>query len=503
MHIEQKDYEHLHHLSREIRVLRGIASLLDWDHETYMPADAVGIRAEQVKVLSGIIHKKEVSKEFANALSKLINLKTGRVLARRLTPAQGTALKEWRRDYLRENSLPKRFVEEFTQLTSQATHVWRHARQHNSFQQFAPFLEKIVAMSRKKADLIGYKEHPYDALLDLYEPNTTTNQIKVLFSHLRKSITGLLKKILATQKVDDSFLFGNFDREQQLNFAKLILKAMDYDMSKGRLDISAHPFSSSCHPTDSRITTKIHPTALMSNISAVMHEAGHSLYEMGLPVDGYGSPLGESVSLGMHESQSRWWETLIGHNRSFWQHFLPVLKKHFPQQLENVSLDKFHRAINKVTPSLIRIEADEVTYSLHVILRFEMEKALIEGSLAVRDVPEAWNGLMQELLGLTPTTNSEGCLQDIHWSMGGFGYFPTYTLGNLYASHLFLGFAQAHPDWEERLTKGDLGFIKYWLHQHVYQYGRQYSSQELVQKASGKPFSADAFTTYLTRKYSK
>lgn len=501
MNQSEKDYKNLHQLSKRTRILSGITSLLDWDQETYMPKDAAAIRASQVELLAGIIHEQKTGKKFTNALSKLVNIKTGKIIGKGLPPEREAALREWRRDYLKETALPKRFVEEWAQLTSKAVLAWREAKNNNTFQRFVPFLDKIVSMARKKADYLGYKDHPYDALLNEYEPEATTKEIGVQFAELRKSIVALLKKITKAKQIDDRFLFGKFPEEKQLKFGKMLLKDMGYDMAKGRLDISSHPFSSSSHPTDSRITTRIHPTSLMSNLSVVLHEGGHSLYEMGLPIEHYGSPLCEAVSLGMHESQSRWWETRIGQSKPFWTYYFPLLQKEFKGGLEKVSLDNFYRAINKVEPSLIRVEADEVTYSLHVILRFELEKALIDGSLSIREIPEAWNAKMQELLGITPKNNAEGCLQDIHWSMGGFGYFPTYTLGNLYASHLFEAFEKGHQDWKKRVASGELLFIKEWLQLAVYQHGRRYKSKELLKNISHKTFSGDAFINYLTNKY--
>lgn len=498
---EQKDYSNLHEISRTTRILEGITAVLDWDHETYMPADGATIRGEQFKVLAGVIHQKKVSPTFANALNKLIDVKTGKIKAKKLLDMQKAALQEWLRDYKIAKALPKKFVEDFAQLISQSMCVWRHAREQDAFHQFAPFLERIIEMNRKKADYLGYQDHPYDALLDLYEPHLTTKDVKLLFGNLRKTITPLLKKILSAKPHDDSFLFGEFSPEMQIKFGHTILNAMQYDMTKGRLDISTHPFSSASHPTDSRITTRIHPTSLMSNIFAVIHEAGHALYEMGLPVEQYGTPLGDSRSLGVHESQSRFWETLIGHSKPFWKYFLPLLQKQFKGKLDHVSLDTFYKAINKVKSSFIRIEADEVSYPLHVILRFELEVDLIEGKLNVRELPEAWNAKMQELLHITPSNNKEGCLQDIHWSMGSFGYFPTYALGTMYAAHLFASFTKSHPNWDVRVSKGELGFIKEWLNQAIYQHGRRYSSKELLEKATGKPFTANAFIDYLTNKY--
>lgn len=501
MEQSQKDYQRLHKISKHTRTLQGIAHLLDWDQETYMPSAASEIRAEQLKTLAGIIHKEKTGRKFSNALSKLIDIKSGKIIAKGLDNKQTAALCEWLRDYRQDVALPTKFVEEFAQLTSQSLGIWRLSKQEDTFHRFAPFLEKIVAMCRKKADLLGYKDHPYDALLDEYEPNSTTKQVGELFASLSPSLTKLLKKIGNASQVNNSFLFGNFDRQKQIDFSHTLLQAMGYDLNKGRLDFSSHPFSASFHPTDSRITTRLTNNAFFDNLSAVLHEGGHSLYEMGLSPEQYGSPLGQARSLGVHESQSRWWETRIGQTKPFWKYFLPKLKETFKGQLDNISLEQFYKAINRVEPSFIRVEADEVTYPLHVILRFEIERDLIDGTLSIRDLPEAWNEKMKTYLGIEPKTNREGCLQDIHWSMGGFGYFPTYTLGNIYAAHLFTGFAKEHPNWEERVAKGELGFIQQWLHDKVYQHGRRYSSQELLKLATNRELSSGDYLNYLNTKY--
>ena len=497
------DYQNLLAISRHAKVLDGISSILHWDQETFMPTGSGNARAEQIETIAGIIHKEKTSRKFSAALQKLIDLKSGTVTAAGLSPAQVASLKEWRRDYMKATALPTKFVQEFAKLTSQAIEAWKSAKKDHAFQRFAPFLDKIIQKNREKAELFGYDKHPYDALLDEYEHGITTQEVSKLFGNLGKSISALLKRIVAAKQVDDSFLHGKFDQQKQLEFCKLLLKDMGYDMTKGRLDLSAHPFSTSSHPTDSRVTTRLHQTSLMSSLSAALHEGGHGLYEMGLPQDDFGSPLCEAISLGIHESQSRWWETRIGQSKPFWQHYLPLLKKTFKGKLENVALTDFYRAVNKVEPSFIRVEADEVTYSLHVIIRFEIERALIEGSLQVRDVPEAWNAKMKEYLGIIPKNDSEGCLQDVHWSMGAFGYFPTYTLGNLYAAQIFEAFEKDHPGWRELVAQGKLGFIKEWLHQEVHQHGRRYNSKELVKKISGKKFSEDAYMNYLNSKYSE
>lgn len=497
----EKDYSKLLQQSHHARVLIGISHLLDWDQETYMPAGGAAHRAVQLSTLAGLIHEKKSGKKFKSSLEKLIDIPNGTVLAKNLSIEKQAALREWRRDYILENALPKKFVTDFAKLSSQSVLIWRDAKNENSFKKFAPQLEKIISMSRKKADYLGYKDHPYDALLDQYEPNMTTKEVSRIFADLKTSVVDLLKKISHVKQIDDSFLHGNFAHDKQLDFAHLILKDMGYGLDHGRLDISSHPFSSASHPSDSRITTRFHKTSLISCVSVILHEAGHALYEMGLPAEHYGSPLGDAISLGIHESQSRWWETRIGQSLPFWKHYLPLLKETFKGKLDSTDLATFYKAINKVEPSLIRVEADEVTYPLHVILRFELERALIEGSLKVKDVPEAWNAKMQELLGITPTSDAEGCLQDIHWAMGGIGYFPTYTLGNIYASQLFESFANKHSDWEQRVATGDMNFITKWLHEAVHKHGRQYSSHEILKMATGKEPTAAPYINYLQNKY--
>lgn len=502
MNQTEKDYQKLHEISKHASVLKGISYLLDWDQETYMPPAAAAIRSEQLKAMAGIIHREKTGKKFSNALSKLININTGKSVSKKLSEEKQAAVKEWWREYHHDTALPAKFVEDFAKLNSQAIIAWRSAKKENAFQQFAPFLDRIISMNRKKADYLGYKEHPYDALLNEYEPDMTTKEVEKIFGKLQHFITPFLKKI-DKKNINDDFIYGEWDHSKQMTFGYKILDAMGYGMDKGRVDLSSHPFSSASHPTDSRITTRIHPRSLTSNILVLLHEGGHALYEMGLPIEHFGSPLGESRSLGVHESQSRWWETRIGLSKAFWQHFYPVLQETFHKQLDKVSLEQFYQAINKVKPSFIRVEADEVTYPLHVILRFELEKSLIEGSLNVRDIPEIWNAKMKEYLGIVPKNNSEGCLQDIHWSMGAFGYFPTYALGNLYAAHLFQAFAKKHPDWEKRVAKGDLSFVKEWLTDKIYRHGKRYPTHELLKQATGHPFSEQAYLSYIEDKYSK
>lgn len=501
MNQTEKNYDKLLQLSKHARILVGISHLLDWDQETYMPRGGAANRAVQLETLAGLIHQQKSGAKFKSALEKLIDIPKGTILDNNLSGEKKAALREWRREYIQENALPKKFVKDFAKLSSESVLAWRDAKAKNSFSEFAPYLKKIVVMSRKKADYLGYQAHPYDALLDHYEPGMTTAKVTDIFSTLRTSIVDLLKNISHAKQVDDSFLHGNFSHDKQLEFAHVILNDMGYGPEHGRLDISSHPFSSASHPSDSRITTRFHPTSLISCVSVILHEAGHALYEMGLPSHHYGSPLGDAISLGIHESQSRWWETRIGQSKPFWRHYLPLMKETFKGKLDHIDLETFYKGVNKVEPSFIRVEADEVTYPLHVILRFELECALIDGSLQVKDIPEAWNAKMKELLGITPKTNAEGCLQDIHWAMGGIGYFPTYTLGNIYASQLFESFIKRHPDWEKRVGSGDLHFITEWLGEAVHKHGKLYTSQEILKQATGKEPTPEPYIHYLQNKY--
>lgn len=494
-------YDSLLKLSQSISLMSAIHQLLDWDQETYMPKEAIELRTRQIEIMASLIHRQKTGRGFKKALSALIDLKTGEVADSTLSLPQIAALREWRRDYLRTVKLPNAFVKQFAKTTSGATHAWKSAKDHNDFKAFAPWMEKIVLLSRKKADHLGFQEHPYDALLDLYEPDMKTSLLTPLFSKLKLSLTQLLKDISVKAPFPEDFLHRHCPWHKQLDFAHKILHKMGFHPSTSRLDTSAHPFCNGLHPKDTRMTTRIHPENIMFGIGAVLHEGGHGLYNMNLPAEHFGSPLCEHASLGIDESQSRWWETLIGQSRALWQYFFPVLQKEFPEQLGSVSLDDFYHAINSVQPGLIRIDSDEVTYNLHIVVRFEIEKGLIEGSLKVKEIPEAWNSRMREGLGISPEFDGMGCLQDIHWSLGYIGYFPTYTLGNLYAVQFFEAFEKIHPNWKQRVGEGNLDFVRDWLKENIHRYGRQFTPEELCSRVTGKPLSQEPYVNYLTKKY--
>lgn len=498
-----KAYSGLYKLSKHVAVISSIQMLLEWDQETYMPPSGINLRSLQIEYMATLSHQLKTSKKFSKALGSLIDLETGEILAEKLDGAKCAALREWRRDYLKLVKLPGSFVKKFSQVTSQSIQIWGLAKRHNAFRDFAPHLEKIVGLCRKKADYLGFEEHPYDALLDLYEPGMRTHYLIGLFDRLKYSLTTLLKAIKGCPLPFDDFLYGHFDPAKQHHFGHQLLKALGFDDHSSRLDHSTHPFCLGLHPKDTRMTTRIHPGSLMPNILSVIHEGGHGLYNMGLPEEEYGSPLCESISIAIDESQSRMWETIIGHSLPFWKHFFPLLQAQFPEKLKNIHLDEFYRAINVIKPSLIRTDADEITYSLHVIVRFEIEKMLIEGTLKVKEIPEIWQSKMREYLGIAPSNDAEGCLQDIHWSMGGFGYFPTYTLGNLYAAQFFEHFTQTHPNWQEAVEKGNLSVLRNWLHENIHQYGRQFTPHEICMRVTGKTISEDAFIQYLKQKYQK
>lgn len=486
-------YEDLHAHSLRLSTLRGILNLLHWDQETHMPPGANACRTDQISLLSELLHKEKISRSYRMRLSQFVHMSTGR-LKKKLPRKQAINIREWHYDYEKAAKLSPAFVKEFAETTSAATQVWAIAKRENQYALFEPYLQKIIDLNRKKADIMGFEDHPYDALLESHEPCATTKRLDPLLQGLKTELLHLLAKI----PVSKPFPKRNHDPKKQQALGQALFESLPIEPTHTRLDLSSHPFSIAMHPLDSRITTRIVSTDPLSNVFSILHETGHALYEMGFSPEHFGTPLGEPSSLSIHESQSRFWETIIGRSLPFWRFFYPTYKKFFPTDLP---LSSFYRSIHRVTPSFIRVEADEVTYNLHIVLRYEIEKALITGKLSTASLPEVWNGKFQELFGLTPPTDAVGCLQDIHWATGAFGYFPTYTLGNLLAAQFFQAFLKDHKDWQERVAKGELLFIREWLREHVHQYGRTYNSDELVKKVTGKPLSEKPFCSYLRQKY--
>jgi carboxypeptidase Taq len=482
----------------DIAQLKSAIAVLNWDKDVFMPPKGSGPRAEMLSYLAGELHDKVLAKEFRDLLSEAKAASD----ANQLSPGEHAIVREVWRDVSREEKLPLEFVKELTQVTSEAYHVWMDARKKKDFKLFAPHLTKIVALKRREADLVGFEGSPYDALLDTFEPYATTQEISAALGELKNFLTPFLVKIKDSKvKLQRDSIAGDFDIEKQKAFCARAAKQIGYDFDAGRLDVSAHPFSTSFHPLDSRITTRYSRSEFMESISGVIHETGHALYEQGLPAAEFGTPLAEAVSLGIHESQSRLWENLVGKSRPFWIYFYPFLQKEFPAALQNISLESFYRVMNAVEPSFIRVEADEVTYNLHVILRFEIERALIEDGLDVAELPRIWNSKMKELLMVDVPDDSLGVLQDVHWSGGMIGYFPTYSLGNLYSAQFFAAARRDIPALDDEMARGEFSNLLQWLREKIHVHGKFYSARELVKNATGEPLNSKHFAAYITRKY--
>ncbi len=489
----------------EITRINSAASVLSWDQETHMPAGGGEARAEQIAVLQGLAHQKLVSSDVEKLLSQWIDLTTGRPFDEPQDgwdePARSLLREVWR-DFSRAKKLPSQFVMTLSRETSLAQQVWAEAREQNNFGMFLPHLKTILSLKREEAQYLGYKESPYDALLDVYEPGSTVGALRPLFAQLKARLVPLLKRVMTSRvQIDDSLLRHSYDQARQLEFGRLVLIAMGYDFERGRLDLSAHPFTTSFHPTDVRITTRVFEHELQSCLFSCIHEGGHGLYDQGLDQRYYGTPLGESVSLGIHESQSRLWENCVGRSRPFWRFFYPILQQIFHHQLRGVDVEQFYAAINCVKPSLIRVEADELTYNLHIMLRFEIEQDLIEGRTQPDDLPGIWNRKMEEYLGITPPRDAEGVLQDVHWSLGSFGYFPTYTLGNLYSVQFFEQAKLEIPHLEDEIAAGQLMVLRRWLEQKIHRWGRMFTPEHLAQRVTGSGVKPEPFLNYLEKKY--
>jgi carboxypeptidase Taq len=491
----------------EIQRINSAASVLSWDQETYMPAGGGAARAEQIATLQGIAHQKLVSPETEHLLGSWLDLQTGVPLehdGELWDESSRAQLREAWRDYHRAKKLPSDFVVRLSRECSLAQQVWVEAKEQSNYKSFLPNLRKVLSLKREEAQLLGFQDCPYNALLDVYEPGATIAALRPLFARLKAQLVPLLKNIHnSTVQIDDGFLYHAYDQARQMEFGRLVLIAMGYDFEKGRLDLSAHPFTTSFHPTDVRVTTRVHEYDLPSCLFSCIHEGGHGLYDQGLDPAHYGTPLGESVSLGIHESQSRMWENCVGRSRAFWRFFYPILQATFHHQLRAVDMEQFYTVINRVKPSLIRVEADELTYNLHIMLRFEIEQDLIEGKTNPEELPELWNHKMKEYLGVVPSNDGEGVLQDVHWSMGGFGYFPTYTLGNLYAVQFYEQAKLEIPNIEDEIAAGQLMVLRRWLGQKIHRWGRMFTPDHLSQRVTGVSLSPEPFLRYVERKYSE
>lgn len=491
--------EQVRELDRRMVLLRQSAELLHWDQETYMPAAGDAGRSEQIALLESLAHN-ELS---SPALGELLGQAgASDDVSIRPSDLDQALLRELLRAHRRATRVPTRLVKELARTASAAQSAWRRARENAHFETFLPPLERLIGLRREYADAVGWEGSPYDAVLDEYEPFTSTAEVQAVFSALQPRLTELTTRISESgNAADNEILYRDYPVEAQDRFGRQVLKSLGFEFERGRLDISTHPFSTAIGADDVRITTRYNSRFLPSGILGTIHEAGHALYELGFGEDIRGSSLAEGASLGIHESQSRFWENIVGRSLAFWKHFYPDLQRCFPAKLADFPLEEFYRAINTVQPSLIRVEADEVTYGLHVILRFELEKELMEGSLAVADLPEAWNAASKRLLGVEPSNDSEGVLQDIHWSTGAFGYFPTYALGNLYAACFTEAMQQDIGSLGSLVERGEFSVILDWLRRNIHASGRSLTPQELCVQVTGRPLRAEPFLTYLEEKY--
>ncbi|MBI3410073.1 MAG: carboxypeptidase M32 [Planctomycetes bacterium] len=493
-------YDELIQRFKETRLLESIGGLVGWDERTYMPPRGSAHRAEQMALLAKLCHQKLTDRRIGELLIKLEQSP----LVKDDESVQAVNIREIRRVYDRAVKLPESLVEELARVTTRAQNVWQEARKDNDFAAFAPWLEKVVHLKRQEAQAIGFKESPYDALLDEYEPGATASEITKVFAELRKDLVPLVQEVTsAKKKPRKDILSRDYALDRQHLFGQSAAAAIGFDFTSGRLDTTVHPFCSGIGPGDCRLTTRFHPREFNQGFFGILHEAGHGIYDQGLDADHFGTPMGSAVSLGIHESQSRLWENQVGRGRPFWEHFFPRLKQSFPGTMDDVSLDDWLFAINNVERSFIRVEADEANYNMHIIVRFELEQALIRGDLNPRDVPGAWNEKFRQSFELTPPSDAQGCLQDIHWSMGGLGYFPTYTLGNLYAAQLMEQARKDLGNLDDDFRRGDFAGLKTWLNDNVHRRGQKYRPRELCRRITGRPLSHGPLLKYLRQKYAE
>lgn len=484
----------------EVQDLGQAAAVLGWDQETMMPPKGASFRATQQAALAGVIHERFTSPRVSELLAAL---ETPEAQAQ-LSDLDRAIVRINRRDYDRATKLPAALVRDLAVATTQGVETWRRARELSRFDLFADDLRRIVELKRQEARYVGIGETPYDALLDEYEPGMTSRQLQAIFTNLRHDTVALLDKIdRSGNVVDQTVVQQPYAPAGQLRFTEIVLRQMGFDFEAGRQDLSTHPFTTNFGSTDVRITTRVNPDDLGVALYGSIHEGGHALYEQGIPLELARTGLANGSSLGTHESQSRMWENFIARGETFWTWALPIARQEFPAQLENATPAMLNRAVNHVERSLIRTEADEVTYNLHIILRFEVERRLIDGEIQVEDLPSIWNELMRQYLGLTPPNDRLGVLQDTHWASGLIGYFPTYSLGNIYAAQLWFALRREIPDLDARLARGEFSAVLDWLRPHIFKYGRSLDGAKIIELATGEPPTARYLVEYLNQKFGK
>ena len=487
-------YNHYKEKMQRIADLRNASAVLQWDQETYLPKKGAEMRGRQLSTLSELSHQLFSEEELGNILTELKGKED-------LNPIEKRNIELTLEDYQKNKKYSSEFVRKLSDQVNKTFHAWIESRQQNSFSFFENDLSALVELKKQEADILGYEHHPYNALLNEFEKGSTVQMLDPIFSQLLPKLKDIVEKIIARQEVDDSFLHQHFSKPQQWEWGMYLVKELHFDFEAGRQDISEHPFSTSFNSNDVRITTRIAENDFGNMTWSCIHEVGHALYEQGLPLEQYGLPAGEACSYSIHESQSRLWENNIGRSMGFWQHYLPHLKQFFPEQFKNIEVDQFYSSINKVQPSLIRTEADELTYHFHVSIRYELEKKLLEGSLKPKEIPFFWKEQYKKLLGVDVSNDKQGALQDVHWSHGSFGYFPTYSLGSFYAAQLYATAKKEITDLEKSIFQGDVSGLLGWLRTQVHDKGRIYTSEELCQKVTGSLLEIQYFIDYILQKY--
>jgi carboxypeptidase Taq len=487
--------EQLRERLAETQDLTKAATLLFWDQRVMMPPGGAEARAEAIATVTRLAQERFVTDDIGRLLEELRTLEE----SSDYDSFEASLIRVTRRDYEKATRVPPELVGEINRASALGLSAWGPAREESNFEALGPYLEKNLALRRRYIECFDPPDEMYDVLLDNFEPNMKTAEVREIFGKLKEELVPLIREIAEAGEIDDSFLQGEFDEDPQRAFSLDVLRRFGYTEDEWRLDQTPHPFMTTPGHGDIRLTTNFRPDDL-SSIFATMHEFGHGVYEWGIDESLAGTPLASGVSLGLHESQSRTWENLVGRSRSFWRYFYPRLQETFRSQLGSVDEEAFYRAVNKVQPSLIRIDADEVTYNLHIILRFELEQDLIEGRIKVADLPQAWNAKMHEYLGVDVPDDARGVLQDMHWAAGGFGYFPTYALGNVISVQIWERTKEDLGDFDERFELGEFGELREWLREHLYRLGRKFTPQETIQRVTGSPIDAKPYVRYLREK---
>lgn len=481
---------------QRIADIRNANALLQWDQETNLPPKGAHFRGQQISTLSELAHQQFSDEKLGDELKELASRSD-------LSFEQKRNVERTLEDYTKNKKYSSAFVRRLSEQVNKAFHSWIEARKQNTFSVFAADLDALVALKKEETAILGYEGHPYNALLDEFEKGATVELVDTTFAGLLPSLKALTDKIAARPPVEDSFLRRHFPQQQQWDWGLHLLRQLHYDFEAGRQDLSEHPFSISFNPQDVRITTRVDEADFGNMTWSTIHEAGHALYEQGLPPAEYGLPAGEACSYSIHESQSRLWENNVGRSLPFWQHYFPELQRRFPGQFGGLSAEQFYQGINKVQPSLIRTEADEITYHFHVYIRYELEKRLMEGSITTADIPAYWNEQYKKLLNVDVPDDKQGCLQDVHWSHGSFGYFPTYSLGSFYAAQFYQTATAQRPGLEREISEGKTGELLAWLRREIHAQGRLYLSEELCERVTGKGLDVSFFLDYLLQKYTR